>query len=96
MNPNVYRIEVSEIEHLLINKLKIVKNCCVIYDATVKEIVLFYEPIFTMNERMIRDKLALELPKYMLPTRYQVQASLPMNANGKIDRQKLKLQVESV
>jgi amino acid adenylation domain-containing protein len=93
---NGYRIELSEIEHLLINKLKAVKNCCVIYNATVKEIVLFYEPIFKMNERMIREKLALELPKYMLPTRYQVQDSLPMNANGKIDRQKLKLLVESI
>jgi len=86
-----YRIELSEIEHLLINKLRAVKNCCAVYDTTAREIVLFFEPLADLDERTIRTRLAQEVPKYMLPTRYHAQSTLPLNSNGKIDRQQLKL-----
>lgn len=89
-----YRIELSEIEHLLINKLRVVKNCCAVYDTAAREIVLFFEPLADLDERAVRARLAQEVPKYMLPTRYHAQSTLPLNSNGKIDRQQLKQRLQ--
>lgn len=90
-----YRIELSEIEHLLINKVRAVRNCCAVYDTAAREIVLFYEPLPELDERAVRTRLAQELPKYMLPTRYLRESALPLNSNGKIDRQQLKMRILS-
>lgn len=84
-----YRIELGEIEHLLVNKLKLVKNCCAVYDYANKAIVLFYEGKENISAVDIRKKLVLEVPKYMIPTRYEYVEELPRNTNGKIDRSKL-------
>ena len=35
-------------------------------------------------------ELSLKLPKYMLPNVIKIVGSMPYNANGKIDRVKLK------
>lgn len=85
-----YRIDLGEIEHILINDLKMVKNCCVVYNKGKKEITLYYEAIDEINVRDFRKNLLEVIPKYMLPTKYIYLDKLPMNTNGKIDRQKLK------
>lgn len=84
-----YRIELGEIEHVVVNKLKLVKNCCVVYDYERKVIVLFYEGDKAVPEVEIRKALSLEVPKYMIPVRYELVEELPRNTNGKIDRLKL-------
>lgn len=84
-----YRIELGEIEHVVVNKLKLVKNCCVVYDYERKVIVLFYEGDKAVPEAEIRKALSLEVPKYMIPVRYELVEELPRNTNGKIDRLKL-------
>ncbi|MBQ8982357.1 MAG: AMP-binding protein [Lachnospiraceae bacterium] len=83
-----YRIELSEIEHIMVNELKIVKNCCVIYNSSKKEIHVFYEKK-ELSTREMRDKLLSVLPKYMIPTVWTELDELPRNTNGKIDRHKL-------
>lgn len=88
-----YRIELAEIEHILINKVRAAKNGCVVYDTSRKEIVLYYEPLPEMDEKVIRLRLAEQMPKYMVPTRYIRQDEMPLNSNGKIDRQRLKEQL---
>jgi amino acid adenylation domain-containing protein len=81
-----YRIELGEIEHIIVNVLKIVKNGCVIYNINKKEITLFYEAIDLIPIKELRIKLAVALPKYMIPTVYFYMEELPRNINGKIDR----------
>lgn len=81
-----YRIELSEIEHVLVNTLKLVDNACVVYEKEGKRIVLFYEAKNNASEIELRKAIATQLPKYMVPTVYIKLSELPRNANGKIDR----------
>jgi acyl-coenzyme A synthetase/AMP-(fatty) acid ligase len=43
-----------------------------------------------INESEIKKKLALEIPKYMIPSKIIFMEILPKNPNGKIDRNLLK------
>lgn len=81
-----YRTELGEIEHIIINKLKLVKNGCVVYNFAKKEITLFYESSEEISPADFRKKIGQELPKYMLPTVYHHLNELQRNTNGKIDR----------
>lgn len=81
-----YRTELGEIEHIIINKLKLVKNGCVVYNFAQKEITLFYESDREITPAEFRKKIGKELPKYMLPTVYYRLKELQRNTNGKIDR----------
>lgn len=82
-----YRIELSEIEHIVIDKINIVKYACAVYDWDRKEIVLFYEAEQKIEAIEFRKNLLQLLPKYMIPKRYELKDELPRNVNGKIDRQ---------
>ena len=85
-----YRIELDEIEHIVINTLKIVKNGCVVYNKDKKEITMFYESEEEILPAEFRKRIGTMLPKYMIPTVYHRMDLLPRNTNGKIDRLKLK------
>ena len=41
--------------------------------------------------KSLRQHLSNKLPAYMVPTRYQILGSLPLTANGKVDRKALPL-----
>lgn len=84
-----YRIELAEIEHVIVNNLKLTKYCCVVYDHQNKDIVLFYESPKDFDLVKTRRSMLTELPKYMIPTRYVRMDELPRNVNGKIDRKQL-------
>lgn len=81
-----YRVELGEIEHIIINKLKLVNNCCIVYNQTQKEITLFYESEQEIPPIDFRKAISISLPKYMIPTVYHRLDELKRNANGKIDR----------
>lgn len=81
-----YRTELGEIEHIIINKLKLVKNGCIVYNFAQKEITLFYESEKEITPAEFRIQIGKELPKYMLPTVYYRLDELQRNTNGKIDR----------
>ena len=85
-----YRIELAEIEHVIVNTLQLVSNGCVIYDHKNKEIVLFYESAVEQSVAEMRKVISSVFPKYMIPTKYAWYQELPRNTNGKIDRLKLK------
>lgn len=85
-----YRIELGEIEHVVINTLQLVKNGCVVYDYTKKEIVFFYEAPEEIPVAQFRKAIGAVFPKYMIPNRFLYMSELPRNTNGKIDRLKLK------
>ena len=81
-----YRTDLGEIEHVIINTLKLIKNGCVVYNQANKEITLFYEADNDTSPSEFRKKIGLALPKYMIPTVYHYTRQLLRNTNGKIDR----------
>ena len=85
-----YRIELTEIEHVIINTLKLVKNGCAVYDHNKKRIIFFYESEVVISVADMRKVIAEVLPKYMIPNIFIQFEELPRNTNGKIDRFSLK------
>lgn len=83
-----YRIELGEIEAAA-GAVPGVETCACVYDMGRKMIILAYS-----GEKMEkRDMLRLldnRIPRYMLPNRVVHMEELPHNANGKIDRKKLR------
>lgn len=85
-----YRIELGEIETAIL-AIDGVDNACVLYDNENKNIVLIYESAKKIEQKAILLSLHNKLPKYMLPTKFILLDAMPLNINGKIDRNKLKL-----
>lgn len=86
-----YRIELGEIETAVSSLDGIDRNCCV-YDFDKSMIVLFYTG--SIENSPLRKQLKQLLPKYMLPNRINKLEEMPLNLNGKIDRNLLNLQVK--
>lgn len=86
-----HRIELGEIEAVA-GALDEIQRCCCMYNAEKKRIVLFAELSegIECTGREIQSKLKTRLSSYMLPSRVVIMEKLPLNANGKIDRQKIK------
>ncbi len=85
------RIELGEIETAAA-ALDGVRRCCCLYDTAHSRIVLFCEllPGCALSARELRSQLRGKLSDYMLPNRVNLLDKIPLNANGKTDRQKLK------
>ena len=81
-----YRTDLGEIEHVIINTLKLVKNGCIVYNHAEKQITLFYESPEEIPVPQFRMEIGKVLPKYMIPTVYHRLEQLQRNTNGKIDR----------
>ena len=89
-----YRIELGEIE-TNINALDGITLCACIYDSNNKQIVLLYEGNKLKEEDV--NKFACEkLVSYMRPNKIIKVSKMPYNANGKIDRVKLKEMYEEM
>ena len=84
-----YRIELGEIETAIL-AINGVDNACILYDSENKNIVLIYESSVKTTQREILLALHSKLPKYMLPTKFILLDAMPLNINGKIDRNRLK------
>ena len=85
------RIELGEIEAVA-GALPEIDRCCCLYDSVKKKLVLFCQtpPGSACTGRELRSMLRERLVSYMVPGRVVVLDTLPLNANGKINRQKLK------
>lgn len=91
-----YRIELEEIESAL-GSLSGVAECAVIYQklgSGLGQILAFAATQRADDADALQRQLAALLPSYMLPRRIYPLASLPKNANGKIDRPALQQLVE--
>lgn len=89
-----YRIDLGEIEHAADVELG-AKSCSVLYDKEARNIVLFYEAETELSAQVIRTRLGVHLPKYMLPTKIVRLDTMPLNPNGKIDRKLLETQLNN-
>lgn len=84
------RIELGEIEAAC-DKLSEIDRCCCLYDEKRKIITLFCElNDSSLTSQDIRNLLKDKLAEYMIPGKVKIYEKLPLNANGKIDRQALK------
>ena len=82
-----HRIELGEIETAVSSLPEISLNCC-LYDEKRQKIVLFIEE--ELEKAHINEKISHLVPEYMLPNKVIRVEKMPINANGKIDRVKLK------
>lgn len=92
-----YRVELSGIE-TLISQHSLVQDAVVIVREDTpndKRIVAYLVPDPEQAESFsisrLRDDLRTQLPDYMVPTAFVVMAAIPLNPNGKVDRQALPL-----
>lgn len=90
-----YRIELGEIETAL-NALKLTEECAIVAIETGgfegATICCAYVPLqdAEVTPARLRTEMSKALPNYMLPARWMRFERLPKNANGKIDRRRLK------
>lgn len=86
-----HRIELGEIETVA-DTLEEIAKCCCLYNSDRKKIYLFCQltPGCETDSKSLRRMLDAKLVDYMRPQKVVIKESLPMNANGKIDRQALK------
>jgi len=63
-----------------------VRNTCIVYSQSNKEIIAYCELHEPLTIQTFRAILAEVLPTYMLPKRLVEVNEMPMNPNGKIDR----------
>lgn len=82
-----HRIELGEIENVVAG-MQGIDSCCCVYDEQKKKIVLVYEG--KMEKEEIVSVLNLSVPEYMIPGKIVPIDSMPLNANGKIDRKMIK------
>lgn len=83
-----YRIELGEIE-ANISAIDGILSCACIYDMASSKIVLFYQSNILVEEKII-EEANTRLVSYMRPNVVKKLDKMPFNANGKIDRVKLK------
>lgn len=82
-----HRIELGEIE-VHVNMIEGIHSACCIYDKGKEKIVLFY--VGETEKKALVTELKKKLPRYMIPNQVYEIPRMPLTANGKIDRVKLK------
>ncbi len=82
-----YRVELGEVESAL-SGLAGVKAAVAFFDEIRDQIVCVYEGD-TPQERVVKE-MRKSLPKYMIPNVFRRMESMPVNLNGKVDRQLLR------
>lgn len=78
-----HRIELGEIE-VNVNMLDGISSSCCVYNKEKGKIVLFY--VGEMEVKDLVSTLKEKLPRYMIPNRVEKLDTMPLTANGKLDR----------
>ena len=87
-----HRIELGEIE-VNVNMLEGIQTSCCIYDKATDKIVLYY--VGDMELKALVTVLREKLPRYMIPNKVMKLDTMPLTANGKLDRVALKARFEA-
>jgi len=86
------RIELAEIEHILLTSSFHLSACVVIkivHDELDHLVAFVQTNNKYVTETCLIDECRRRLPRFMIPTRILILSKLPYNANGKIDRGRL-------
>lgn len=85
-----YRVELAEIESVLLQQGKI-RQALVLVREDHPGLIAYIVPDLPqpLNERELKLKLRQRLPEYMVPTTFVLLKALPLTANGKVDVQAL-------
>ena len=83
-----FRIEIGEVENALLRVPGVRDGAAVVAEGAdqIKRLVAFYSGPRPLEAGVLRDRLAERVPEYMVPSAFHWQESLPLTANGKIDR----------
>ncbi len=89
-----FRIEIEEIEAQVLKSTTAVRQVAVVVKEIAGEmrLVSYLVPrsIATpIDEADLRQQLAASLPEYMVPAHFVMLDTLPLNNNGKLDRERL-------
>ncbi|MBD2567365.1 non-ribosomal peptide synthetase [Anabaena lutea] len=87
-----YRIELGEISTALSQHPAVKENVVIAREetSTEKRLVAYIVPTsHAVSDHDFRDFLKAKLPEYMIPTSFVILKSLPLTANGKLDRHAL-------
>ncbi|WP_236063875.1 non-ribosomal peptide synthetase [Streptomyces poriferorum] len=86
-----FRIETGEIENALLRAPGVRDGAVVVTERAGRgrHLTAFYSGARPLRADVLRDLLAATLPAYMLPSVFHWQETLPLTANGKIDRREL-------
>ncbi|MGW1099950.1 non-ribosomal peptide synthetase [Streptomyces sp. NPDC002455] len=88
-----FRIEIGEIENALL-RTDGVRDCAVVVaeeGGRGQQLTAFYSGGRPLRDDVLRNRLGTTLPAYMIPSAFHWLESLPLTANGKIDRRELPL-----
>lgn len=86
-----FRIEIGEIENALLRAPGVRDGAVVVAEPAGRgrHLTAFYSGARPVRADALRELLAATLPAYMLPSVFRWQETLPLTANGKIDRREL-------
>ncbi|WP_227104398.1 non-ribosomal peptide synthetase [Chromobacterium rhizoryzae] len=87
-----FRIEIGEIEAALAAAPGVERGVASVVERDGRRIIAGYVlllPGASLDSAAIRDALARRLPPYMLPASIMALDSVPLSANGKVDRKRL-------
>jgi amino acid adenylation domain-containing protein len=86
-----FRIELGEIESAF-NEIDAIKNAVAIADKIFNDdihIILYYVEKEKVSVETLKNAVIEKLPSYMIPSYFFSVDSIPMTANGKLDKRKL-------
>jgi non-ribosomal peptide synthetase-like protein len=88
---NGFRIEIGDIENALLRASGVRQGAVVIAERAdkSKRLVAFYASERELEISNLQDQLSQALPVYMVPSTFHWKESLPLTANGKVDRKSL-------
>ncbi|NWF29722.1 amino acid adenylation domain-containing protein [Streptomyces sp. PKU-EA00015] len=86
-----FRIEIGEVESAMLRVRGVRDGAVVAIDGAARggRLVAFYSGRRPLEDGILRDRLGRSLPAYMVPSDFHWQESLPVTANGKVDRKAL-------
>jgi amino acid adenylation domain-containing protein len=86
-----FRIEIGDIENALLRVPGVRQGAVVIAERAdkSKHLAAFYSGERPLEVELLQERLSQSVPAYMVPSIFHWQETLPLTANGKIDRKNL-------
>ena len=88
-----YRIELEEIDNAFFNLNSVKEALCVSYKDEIS-VKIIAAVVSDASEKEILNDLRKYIPKYMIPDQLIFYKELPKNPKGKLNRKKIKQELE--